>query len=315
MKKLTILFLGALLTFAGCESQDGTISGTQESTERSASKKIIVVASFYPLAEFARNVGGDRVEVFTVTPPGAEPHEYEPTAKDIVRVRESGIFLLNGGGQDAWAEKIQNELKQKGIIVLNMSEQIEYVKNEGEEEHDGEEHEFDPHVWLDPVLASREVEAIRDALIQADPTHEDTYREEASEYTSKIAALDMEFRAGLSVCKRKEFITAHRAFGYLASRYGLDQIAISGISTEEEPSAKQIGEISDLAKEKGIKYIFFETLVSPKLSETIATEIGAQTMVLNPIEGLTGTEVAAGQNYVTLMQDNLKNLRTALECD
>lgn len=313
-KPIVIMTLVTLL--AGCSSvpAEAPVDNTPEDG-------IQVVASFYPLAEFSRKVVGEYATVETVTPAGAEPHEYEPTPRQIGLARNADVFIYNGGGQDPWAEKIAEELQQQGKVVLKATEQIDLMKMEGghedeedHEEEEGHDHEFDPHIWLDPNLAIQEVGFIRDALIQADPDNEGIYESNAGLYMNELMALDDQFREGLASCAKKDIITAHAAFGYMAKRYNFNQIPIAGMSTEEEPSARRLAELADIAKEKGINYIFFEELVSPRLSETLANEVGAQTLVLNPIEGLTKEQIEAGENYVTLMQTNLANLRIALEC-
>jgi zinc transport system substrate-binding protein len=178
---------------------------------------------------------------------------------------------------------------------------------------DGET-QTDPHFWLDPVLAQEEVQIIRDALIKVDPANAQYYDKNAEGYISQLQALDKKYQDGLASCALKDVVTSHAAFGYLAKRYNLNQIAISGLSPDQEPSSSQMVEIAREAKQKNVKVIFFETLVSPKLAETIAREIGAQTAVFNPLEGLTDQEIKEGKNYISVMEDNLNNLRTALQC-
>lgn len=280
-------------------------------TNNISSDKIKIVASFYPLADFAKNVGGDFVNVTNITPAGAEPHEYEPTPQDIVKVHSSQLLIYNGNGVDPWAEKIEADLKAKSIEVIKMSDKLESVKKETGDEG-GEE--FDPHFWLDPVNAQKEVDVIADALIEIDKAREKEYNKNRDNFKKQLADLDAEYRNSLANCELRTIVTSHNAFKYLARRYNLETLYILGLSPEEEPSAKTIAEVANLAKEKNIKYIFFETLVNPKLSETIANEIGAKTLVLNPIEGLTDEEIAAGKNYLSVMRENLTNLKTALQC-
>lgn len=260
-----------------------------------------VVASFYPLFEFANKVGGNRASVISIVPPGVEPHEFEPTSQDLVAIYRAKLFIYNGNSIDGWAQKIEKDLLQKGVTVVNMGSNIGQSMT-------------DPHFWLDPVLAQKEVEVIRDTLIKIDPNHKDDYLKNSEAYLKDLIELDRIYREGLSSCELKEVITSHDAFAYQAKRYGFTTIPIAGITSEEEPSPKRMGEIAGLAKNKGIKHIFFETLVSPKLSETIAREIGAQTLVFNPLEGLTDEEEREGKNYLSLMRENLKNLKTALIC-
>lgn len=281
------------------------------SPTNNVSGKIQVVASFYPLADFAKNVGGDLVDVTNITPAGAEPHEYEPTPRDIVKVNSARLLIYNGNGVDPWAEKIESDLKAKGVRVIKISGILDSLKKNA---HDNESGESDPHFWLDPVNAQTEVDSIADALIQIDKTREKEYNQNRNTFKKQLADLDTEYRNGLANCELRTIVTSHNAFEYLARRYNLETLYILGLSPEEEPSAKTIAEVSNLAKEKDIKYIFFETLVNPKLSETIANEIGAKTLVLNPIEGLTDEEIATGKNYLSVMRENLTNLKTALQC-
>lgn len=338
--KWVMLISSAILLFllAACNGQS-----TTNVQDIEADKKMTVVASFYPLAELSRQVGGEHVDVITMTPPGAEPHDYEPTPHDIVQLEAADIFIFNGAGQDPWAEKVAQTLKDKNIAVINMSEHftliegdIEHHDEEGvhdehaeevlpeadephedhqEDEHVSEHpHEYDPHFWLDPTLAIKETQYIRDILIKKDPEHAEDYRNNAELYTTQLSSLHFDFQKDLSSCKLKTFITSHRAFGYLAHQYGLEQLSIAGLSPEEEPSPQQLANLAELIKEKNIKVIFFETLVSPDLAKTLAEETGAETLVLNPIEGLTEEEVNEGENYLTLMRKNINNLKKALEC-
>ena len=276
----------------------------------SGTKKLSVVASFYPIAEFARQVGGDLVSVETITPAGAEPHDYEPSPQQVAAAYDADVLLYNGGGVDAWADKVAPQAAQQGVTTAQMSSVIATVPVAP----GGEAAEFDPHFWLDPVLAEKEVDLIAETLGKADPAHAATFTTNAKAYEAKLSQLDQDYKVGLASCANRTVVTSHAAFAYLSKQYGFDVIAIAGISPDEEPSAGRLAEIAALAKAKAIKYIYFETLVSPKLSQTIADEIGAQTLVFNPLEGLTNEEIAAGKDYVTVMEENLTNLRTGMVC-
>ncbi|MHB1464867.1 MAG: metal ABC transporter solute-binding protein, Zn/Mn family, partial [Thermoleophilia bacterium] len=173
---------------------------------------------------------------------------------------------------------------------------------------------YDPHVWLDPVLAQREVDNIRDGLIRADPKDRSVYEQNAAAYNQKLAGLDGAFRSGLASCARRDIVTSHQAFTYLGKRYGLDVMAISGLSPDEEPPPQKLAEVAQFARQHNIHYIFFERLVNPKLSQTIATEVGAQTLVFDPLEGLTQQEAGRGEDYLSVQRENLANLRRAMEC-
>jgi len=274
-----------------------------------STNKLKIVATFYPLAHFASQVGGSLVDVQNITPAGAEPHDYEPTPQDIVKVYDSRIFILNGGGLDTWAEKIEPDIKSSGIEVINMHNVIDFIKLTDKN------FAFDPHIWLDPVLVQQETRAIKDALARVDPGNAGVYGANAENYVSKLKDLDGQYQSGLANCRIHDIITSHSAFEYLAKRYNFNQISVTGLSPDAEPSSQKIAEISYLAKNKNIKYIFFETLVSPKISQTIANEIGAQAIAFNPLEGLTKEEINSGKTYLSEMQNNLVILRKALECE
>lgn len=272
-------------------------------------EKIVVSASFYPLAEFAKRVGGDRLDVVNITPAGIEAHDYEPTPRDIATVRVSKVFIYQGAEFDPWAEKAADDLKGSGTEIVNMSDRftLNSVNEEGLLKRD-------PHIWLDPVLAQKEVDIILEAIKKVDPTNAKFYEENAKNFVEELNDLDLTIRSGLAGCKLNEMIVAHQAFGYFADRYGLNEIAVSGISPEQEVSAQHLGQIAQMAKKKGIKIIFFETLSSPKLAQTIASEAQLSTSVLNPIEGLTPDEIKTGKNYLSAMTENLHNLQEALQC-
>ncbi len=259
---------------------------------------VIVAASFYPHAFFAQEIGGNRVSITNLTPVGAEPHEFVPTAKDIASIYQADVFLYNGAGVDAWATATAKETGQAGVETVQMS------SNET----------IDGHIWLDPILAKQEVETIRDAFITVDPAHEQEYVSNADALTSKLTNLDLAYSKGLASCEKHIAITSHAAFGYLAKRYGFEQMAITGFSPEQEPSAGDLAQLTQKAKTAGVKYIFFETLVNPKLAQTLAQEIGGGTLVFNPIEGLTQEDLNTDADYFSIMQSNLEHLKMALVC-
>jgi zinc transport system substrate-binding protein len=287
-----ILLIVFLMSTTGCVDQT------------KSSGKINVVTTFYPLYEFSKRIGGDKADVSILVPAGAEPHDWEPGPQDIIKIESAQIFIYNGAGLEHYVDKIITKNESQKMIVVDSSEGIELLEEGGTP---------DPHIWLDPVLAKHQVDAIGKAFIKADPKNSDYYTANAQALKQDLDTLDANISKELAPTKKKVFITAHAAFGYFAKRYGLTQISISGLSPDIEPSPMKIAEIVRIAQENKVKYIFFETLVSPKLSETIANEAGAQTMVLNPIEGLSTEQIKQGENYFTIMRENLKNLKTALE--
>jgi zinc transport system substrate-binding protein len=284
--------------------------------------KPLVVTTFYPLYEFTRQVAGEHAEVVSLVPSGTEPHDWEPAPQDLVRLQRARVFVYNGAGLEPWADRLLPELKKRGAVTVRTTEGMTLARS-GDAGH-GHEHSdakgkaaqsaVDPHVWVDPVRAQAQVEAVRAGLAKADPDHATAYAANAQAYKAKLAALHQAFAAGLKRCARRDVVTTHVAFGYLTRRYGLHNYAIHGLAPEAEPSPGALADLARLAKQKKVTHVFFETLVSPKLAETLAREIGAGTLVLNPIEGLTSEEQAAGKTYLSLMEENLKNLRTALDC-
>lgn len=309
-------------------------------------RPVRVVATFYPIRELAAGVVGNLGGVEAIVPAGMEPHDYEPSIGDIKKIYDADLFLLNGAGMDVWAEKLMPDLELKGVPSLRLADKVILLKSEEGSEHEheqgvehgdehvkegvelvgmgsmvgdehGDEHEhgeWDPHFWLDPVSAKSLVSAIAEALSERFPEKSSVFADNAGKIVAELGTLDVAYRTGLSSCVKEEVVTSHDAFRYLAQRYGFETHALAGISPEEEPSPKRLSELAAEVKEEGIKYIFFETLVSPKLAETLARETGAATLVFNPIEGVSAADQAAGKNYFSIMRDNLVALQKALEC-
>lgn len=278
---------------------------------------ITVAATFYPLAYLAQQVGGDKVGVINATPNGVEPHDYEPSPRELAKVGDADVLLINGAGLDPWAEKASVDWRTNGRQVLVMSEVLETLpmpEDDHVEDEGGEHGAYDPHFWLDPVRAQQMTGVIRDALVAKDPVNADVYRQNAAETMDRLSKLDEDYKNGLAACATREIVVAHDAYNYLAKRYDLELHAIAGLSPDAEPSARRLADLTELIKKHAIKTIFFETLVSPKLANTLARETGAQTAVLNPIEGLTPADAQSGKDYDILMRENLAQLRQALVC-
>ncbi len=273
-------------------------------SNRTTNLRLQIVTSFYPIYFFTTQIVQNKADVHNITPAGAEPHDYEPTSRDMAKIENSDILIINGGKFEGWSENIKNILNGQNSTILNISENL-LAQNIGGS---------DPHFWLDPVLAKNEVDIITKKLIEKDPVNFQFYSDNSKILIKKLDNLNNEFILGLANCKNREIITSHSAFGYLAHEYGLNQTSVSGLSPDEEPSPKKIAEIAKYARDNKVQYIFFESLVSPKLAETIAQEIRAKTLVLNPIEGITEKEIVDGKNYFTEMQQNLINLKIALQC-
>ena len=276
--------------------------------ENTSSEKISVVVTFYPLAEFAQQVGGDKVDVINITSGGVEPHDYEPSSQDIIAIQNSDLFLINGNRLDTWALDLITDSETTAVV---MSEQALVIDSNLVEDPNLKD---DPHFWLDPIIAQEIVSIITDKLSVVDPLNDEYYQQNASRYISSIAELNSEYYHGLSNCAMNKIVVSHRAFSYIGTRYNIEIINISGISPEEEPSAKQLAQISELVKTEGIEFVFSESLGSPELAQTIATEVGVQMLELNPIEGLTKEQEENNESYISIMKQNLINLRTAMKC-
>jgi zinc transport system substrate-binding protein len=281
-----------------------------DSNSSGGSSELDVAAAFYPLAWAAERVGGEAVSVRNLTPAGAEPHDVELSARDVERIRSADVVLYLGAGfQPAVVDAVEGADGTAVDLLAGMElvEGVEAHAGEGEEhaEEGHEELERDPHVWLDPLRYATMVERTADALDRA---------EEAEELVAELRALDREFTDGLAECRRREIVTTHAAFGYLARRYRLEQIPITGLSPEVEPTPRELEEVVEHVREAKATTIFFETLVSPRLAETVARETGATTAVLNPLEGLSEDELERGEDYLSVMRENLAALRKGLEC-
>ena len=275
-----------------------------------------VVTSFYPLYEIAKKVGAEHVNVLNMVPAGSEPHDYEPTPSDIINLNKADLILYNGGGMEPWSDRIIPDLQKNGIQALNLSDLLKnnILKNTSADASEGEYLPYDPHIWMDPTNYMKEAQIITEKLIEIDPNHQEDYRKNSQNFIGEIQILDQDYQNGLKKCTLNSFITNHAAFAYLANRYQLEMIPIAGVSPDSEPSPQTMAEVVKMIQQKNIHYILTESLMNPKVADTLASETGAKTLVLNPLEGLTDTEIANGKNYIEVMKDNLKNLRIALEC-
>ncbi|PIQ77470.1 zinc ABC transporter substrate-binding lipoprotein ZnuA [Candidatus Peregrinibacteria bacterium CG11_big_fil_rev_8_21_14_0_20_46_8] len=282
--------------------------------------KISIAATIYPLSYIAEEIGGDLITLNSIIPQGSEAHAFEPTARTVASLNQVDLFLYNGAGIDTWAERLHPSLEAQGVHVIRMTDNVTLLNAEEHEEEDDdhgdeEEHgEFDPHIWLDPLVMQSQGRVVRDAFVKLNPENAAQYDANLTAYLQKMDSLNAEFRAGLNECELDTIVVSHNAYQYLGNRYGIDVEAISGISPEEEPSPRHLAELVQLSEEKGIKHIFFEEQTSPKFSETLAREIGAETLVLYPIETRTEEQVAADDDYIKIMQKNLENMRLALRC-
>ena len=305
---LLIASLAILFIMVGCGNQEATKDST----------KLQIVTSFYPMYDFTQNVAGDNAEVSVLMKAGTEPHDYEPSAKDIAKIADSDVFVYNSKEMETWVSSVLTNIDTKKTVVVDASQGIDLLEgdhsdDETEAEHGGHSHAHDPHIWLNPVLAQKQVDTIKEGIIKADTKNKETYEKNALAYKEKLAALNEKFEMGLKNAENRTFVTQHAAFAYLANRYDLEQVAIAGLSPDQEPSPAKLAELNDFIKENNIKIIYFAETASPKIAKTVANETGAKLEVLSPIEGITQEEQEKGVDYIKVMEKNLEALEKAIK--
>lgn len=295
-----------------------TVSCTKAPPGDSAQGKIRVVTTLFVLYDFAKAVGGDHAEVRMLIPPGIEPHGFEPTPGDMVRIQKADLFIYTGRAMEPWVDSllVAPDMQKTTVVEAGRSIGIDAGAkghaNDGERHRDGQ----DPHVWLDLSNAQKMVDTIRDGFIEKDSPHREQYRANADAYKAQLAALDERFRAVLSSCKKKVVIYGgHAAFSYLANRYGLRFVAAyRGFSPDAEPTPRRIAEMADKMKRYGLGHVFYEELVSPRVAETIARETGATLLLLHGAHNVSKNDMEEGVAFLSLMERNLTGLRAGLQC-
>jgi zinc transport system substrate-binding protein len=306
---VTVLGLVVLAPFLAACGDDPDSS----SSSGPADGNVHIEASFYPLAWIAEQVGGDRVAVESLTAPGAEPHDLELTAADVAAVSDADLVVYLSGFQPAVDDAVA---EADGSAVFDATKpadlDLTFTPIEEGEEHADEAGSVDPHFWLDPTRLTAVAEAFAEKLESADPDNADTYQANFENLAGRLNDLDGELEVGLASCANKDLVTSHNAFGYLARRYGLTQVGITGLTPEEEPSPADLAAVTQFVRDNDVTTIYFETLVSPDIAETVAAEANVTTDVLDPIEGLN--DESQGDDYLEIMASNLANLRKGQHC-
>ncbi len=262
-----------------------------------------ILASFYPLYEFTKIIGGERIDASIIVPSGIEPHDWEPTIQDLQKMQNADMIVINGVGLEPWIAKLVSV--NPDILIIDTSNGIPLLEKD--------KHMFnnkiqnDPHIWLDPVLAKKQIQNIVDGLIRIDPQNTDYYQENANAYNTKLILLDNKIRNELSICVKKDFLAFHDAFSYFANEYGLNQNTIIGVNPNEEPTAVTLEQIVQKAQNLDLHVIFTDEAVNPRISEVIADEIGAKVLTLSPIE-----IDEKNSDYIKRMEQNLSNLKEEL---
>ncbi|MDM8084146.1 metal ABC transporter substrate-binding protein [Cellulomonas cellasea] len=300
------------------------LTGCGAAADGASDTRLSVSASFYPLQFVTQAVGGDRVDVSSLTPPGAEPHDLELSPSQVNALRSADLVVYLSGFQPAVDEAVATadpaHIVNAADVTTLLPFSDEPVEEAGEEDHAGHDHadhdhdghdhgDLDPHFWLDPTLLAPVADAVAAQLSELDPDGAEEFQANAQALTARLDELDAAYQQGLASCERRVFVTTHTAFGYLAERYGLEEVGISGIDPEAEPSPARLQEIRDVVESEGVTTIFFEALVSPKVAQTLAADLGIESAVLDPLEGVSGS-----QTYFSVAEDNLQALQTALAC-
>lgn len=314
--KWALSLVGATALLAGC----GAAGSTTENTE---SDKLQVVTTFYPMYDFTKQVAQDDAEVSMLLEAGMEVHSFEPSSQMIAEIQDADVFIYNSPEMETWVPDVLASIDTSDMVVICASDAITLLEYEGEahaHDHESEEkganaghsHTVDPHVWLDPVLAQTEVSTIAEGLAEADPDNAEDYLENAGIYNGKLNELDEAYRAAFEGTENRTFVTQHAAFAYLAARYDLNQISVTGLNAEVEPSAAALATLSDYVKVNNISHIYFENNASSQTAETLAEEVGVELAVLSPLEGITEEDQKKGSDYISVMLENLEALKKSI---
>ena len=294
---LVISIIIPLSAFVLWSSEQNNVTGFTEK------RQLKVLASFYPLYEFTKIIGGEKIDVSIIIPQGIEPHDWEPTIQDLQKMQNSDMIVINGAGLEPWITKLVSA--NPNILIVDTSNGIPLL--EKNKQIFNNQIQNDPHVWLDPVLAKKQIQNIANGLINIDPQNADYYQENADRYNAKLNLLDNKIRDELSICMKKDFLAFHDAFSYFAREYGLNQNTIIGVNPNEEPTAVILQQIIQKSQNLNLHVIFTEEAVNPRVSEVIANEIGAQVLILSPIE-----IYEKNSDYIKRMEQNLSNLKKEL---
>lgn len=286
--------------------------------------KPVIYTSFYAIYDFTKRIAGDKIDVQNIISPGVEAHHWEPSASDIKKLETADMLIINGVGFEGWVDKITTSLSNKELQIIDTSKDVELIEvdsgethshddhDEHDDEHDHSHGEYDPHIWTSLNNAIKQMENIKDALSAFDEENKDYYEANFNEQKEKFLELDAEFKIASENFEPKTLIVSHKAFGYLCKDYNLEQIALRGISAENEPDAGTLAEIVKTIREKNVNSIFYEEFINPKVSETVANEVGAKLYVLSPAETISQEQIENGEDYLTVMRKNLETLKEAL---
>jgi zinc transport system substrate-binding protein len=328
--ELKVRFIAALLlTFiiVGCQKS------TPPQSSKDSGKKISVVTTLFPLYDFARIICGDKADVTLLLPPGVEAHSFEPKPADLVTISKADVFVYTNDAMEPWATKLVKGVASPSLRIVDASEGAALLKagaadsdeekhEEGGHDHDGHAERghdhpggMDPHLWLDFSNAQIMVDNVANGVIAKDPANQAFYKANAQRYKAELKKLDDDFRGGLANCEKRTFLHGgHYAFGYLANRYGLTYRSAQAVNPDAEPTPSTIVQLLKLVKSNGLKYVYSEELVSPRIAEMLARETGVKILTLHGAHNISKDDLAGGATFVGLMRKNLESLRTGLQC-
>lgn len=292
----TVFLMGMMIT--GCKKIDDISKNAD---------KLDIITTFYPMYDFTSKIVGNEANVTMLIDSDVEPHDYEPSAKDLARIQDADVFIYNSKEMESWVPRLLDSLKDSEIKIIEASETLQMEKND-EHGEDGHHHVYDPHVWLDPVLAQQQVTHITDELSKAFPENKEVFRENEANFQEELVQLDTDYRQAFQNVPNRTFVTQHAAFGYLAKRYDLHPVAIAGLTPDAEPSSKTLAQLKDFMEANNITVIYTEQGGSSKMAETIAKETNAEILTLHTLESLSKKEREEKEDYLSIMEENLKAL-------
>ncbi|MGG1678026.1 metal ABC transporter solute-binding protein, Zn/Mn family [Neobacillus sp. NRS-1170] len=310
MKKF-ILFLSFLLTLSLFLS-----ACSNDKPAKKNKNQLTIYTTVFPLQYFTEQIGGKYVDVKTIYPPGADEHTFEPSQKDMMNLADSDLFFYIGLGLEGFVEKAKSTLKNENVSLVATADKLQLPKDNGAEEDEdeaGHHHgDVNPHVWLDPIYSKEMAAVIRDNLVEKMPKQKELFDKNYQTLAAQLDELNGQFEKTISSAKHKKIIVTHAAFGYWEQRYGIEQISISGLSTTNEPTQKELEKIISVADHEGLHYILFEQNVHSKLGKIVQDEIGARALPIHNLAILTKENIKNKETYFSLMKKNLDTLETAL---
>lgn len=314
MKKFLYLCLVGLVLLSGCTKNNQTLNTSLNPS------RLVVYTTVFPVYDFTQKIGGDRIELHNMLPWGASPHVFEPSTRLVANLSKAGLIIFNGAGLEPYMDKLGSALKDTGVTIIDSSQGIKLLELNEEKDHaehsEKENHHghglYDPHIWLSPQNASMQGENILNALINADPLNKEYYLKNYQDFQENMKKLDREYEEAVFGLEKKELVVTHEAFAYLCRDYGLTQMSLMGPNAEAEPTPGRMREIIKFVRAHRVSHIFFDALESPKAAEAIAFETKTQVLSLNPLGSITEKELDMGDDYFSIMRNNLENLKEGL---